>query len=102
MTKRFETVKCGPDCQNCEPEERLGIAIVTQYDHFGISYPEATSIILHEGQWLVSVLDPDSPHGTSVAATYPQDKVVGFRNIPCETQLYVHHVNLPDEEGEAV
>lgn len=95
----FETVKCGPACTHCEEKDRRGIAVVTKMDYLGDVYPEATSIILYQGEWLVSALDPEGPRGTSVVARYPQDKVVGFRNMPCETQLYVHHVNQPPHVG---
>jgi hypothetical protein len=93
--KRFETVKCGPECRNCDEQDRRGIAVVTQLDYFGDVYPEATSIILYQDEWIVHALDPDSTFGTSIVARYPKDKIVGFRNLPCETQLYVHHVDVP-------
>lgn len=95
---RFKTVKCGPECENCEPDDRSGIAVVTQLDYFGDVYSEATSVILHEGEWIISALAPSAPFGSSVVARYPQDKVVGFRLCRCETQLYVHHIDLPDED----
>lgn len=95
--KRVKTVTCGSDCDYCGYEEpRTGVAVVTQLDYFGDVYPEATTIILHHDEWLVQSLDPDSNFGTKVVATYPRDKVVGFRFLPNELRLYSHTVLMPE------
>lgn len=96
--KRVKTVTCGPDCEYCGYEEpRTGIAVVTQLDYFGDVYPEATTIALHQDEWLVQALDSDGSSGTKVVATYPKDKVLAFRYLPNELRLYAHHVLMPAE-----
>lgn len=89
--ERVKRVTCGPECEFCDDEKR-GIAVVTQLDYFGDVYPEATGVILYRDEWIVRAIDPDAEFGEVTVATYPKDKVVGIRNIPCETRLYSHMV----------
>ena len=93
---QFEVVTCGPDCDCDSP--KTGIAVVTELDYFGEAYEDATTILLRGGEWVV--------YGPKreVLATYPVEKVVGFRSVANEVAQYVHcagAVEVPDDKAYA-
>lgn len=103
IRSHVKTVPCGPECEWCGPA--VGIAVSTSLDHIGDVYPEATDVVLRDGEWVVYSYDEGAwdqvglAHQT-VVARYPAADVVVIRNMPSVSRLFGHTVyDGPEVEG---